>query len=493
MIRKRLLMIPALAVLLSSCSLAPDFMKPDTDVPATFAEDTEGQWKEGAATLAATPRGQWWKIFNDETLDKLQDEALSQNPNLQAIAARVTQARETARIAGASFFPSIDGTMDATRQKPNAVARGMAAGSDLKIENSVHAGLGLAYELDLFGSVLNNSRAAKSDAEAQAAQYESAKLAMQADVAQLYFTLRGLDADIALLQDALKIREDSLAILNKRLEVGAITELDTASAVVDLQTTKSVLQDVMRQRQQGEHALALALGIPPAHFKLVEKPFSAVVPAVPAGLPSALLERRPDIAAAEQNLMAANARIGVARAAFFPSISLTGNGGFQSDTLGDLFKWSSRSWSLGPVVSLPVFHGASVIAGNNRAAAAYDEAVALYRLQVLSAFRDVEDALSLRKALTLQAESQSVAEKAAKRASDLANMRYESGDIGYLEAITARKSALDVERMGVQLQAGQMLAAVQFIRALGGGWDGGINSLMQQDVPAGLAPAKVSP
>lgn len=457
-----------LSLTLASCSLAPKFMLPDTQTPEVFRE-AEGVWKEGQPA-AHLEKGEWWKVFNDDVLNKLQAEALTGNQTLAAMAARVKQARQTARIATSYMFPGVDGTGGATRQKPNAVARGMGGGGDLAIEDSYRLGANLTYELDLFGRVLDSHRAARADAQSAQALFENTKLSMQADIADLYFTARALDADIALLSDTLKIREESLNILKKRLEVGVITELDIAESVVDLETTRSNYQAALQQRKETETALAVILGIPPAHFQLTTKPFDIALPVIPAGLPSQLLERRPDIASAQQNLAAANARIGIARAAFFPVLNLTASGGFEAATLGDLFNWSSRSWALGPLMTVPIFGGGRAVANYKRSKDIYEETVAEYRQQVLVAFKDVEDSLSSMKTLADQSASQQVAEAAAKRAEEIAGKRYESGDVGYLESITARRNALEAQRNGIRIDRNRLVATVRLIRALGGGW-----------------------
>lgn len=466
---KNIFVIATFTVLLAGCSLAPDFMKPEIKTTEVFKEDP-GQWKEGVPS-AHLPRGEWWKVFGDETLDLVMSEAMTGNFDLQAMAARVVQARETARITSSAFFPSLDGDGGATRQKPNAVSRGMAGGSDLAIEDSVRLNAGLSYEIDLFGRVLNSSRAAKSDAAATAEDYKSIELALQAEVAQTYFTLRGLDAEIALLTQTVDLREQSLDVLKKRLAAGSITELDTAQNTVELEVTRTELHEVIQRRKEHEHALAFLLGLAPAQFQLMIKPLTVDVPRIPAGLPSALLERRPDITAAEYKLVAANARIGVAKTAFFPNIALTANGGVEAATLGDLFQWSSRSWSIGPMITLPIFGGGKAIANYHRSQAYYDEAVALYRQAVLAAFRDVEDALSRLKTLDAQRRSQDIAKASADKASSIAELRYDNGDIGYLEAMTAKRSALDAGRYGLQIRTAQLVGTVGLIRSLGGGWD----------------------
>lgn len=472
---RTVLAVLALTTALSGCSLAPDFKLPFIQSSPEFKEslttvDAEkvGTWKV-AEPSAHLDRGAWWLIFKDETLNKLEDDAIAGNPGLQAMAARVQQARAIAEAAGASMFPSVNLDASATRQHINGAAFGTSG--SIATTDIYNANLGLAYELDLFGRVRNTTTAAKADAKSSEELLNSTKLALQADVATLYFTLRSLDTETALLEKALALRTDNMDILNKRLEVGTITALDTAQATVDLETTRSQLQAVTQQRKEAAHALAILLGKAPAEFTLDSASLPKDIPVVPAGVPSDVLQRRPDIASAAATLAAANARIGVARAAFFPSISLTASGGYQSTELGDLFDWSSRAWSIGPQVSLPIFRGGELIANNKRARAVYDESVALYREQVLVAFKDVEDSLSRLKTYADQAKAQATAEEAAHTAQDIASLRYESGDVGYLEDITAKQNALTVERNGIAIQSGRLIETVSLIRAIGGGWD----------------------
>lgn len=469
---KKVLALSLMLMSTAACSLAPDFSLPRTETPAAFKEDLTlqegGSWKVGAPA-AAQERGQWWRIFNDPALDALIAEATANNQDAAAMAARVKQARALAGIARSYQFPTITGDAGVSRRQLGSTGPGVPGGG-FAPDTVYSAGLGLSYELDLFGRVLNGKRAAKADAQSAQENYNSMLLALQADVAQLYFTLRGLDAEIKLVEDTLRLREDSLVILNKRLEVGSITELDVAQSIVDLETTRTELQSAQQRRKESEHALAVLLGKPPAAFTLEKGFLNAAAPVVPAGIPSSVLERRPDITAAQYDLMAANARIGVARASFFPNISLTASGGFESNSLGNLFDWGSRTWALGPLAAIPVFNGGRAFSNNENAKAQYEEAVALYRQQVLVAFKDVEDSLSRLKMLSDQAASQVVAKEAADRAARIAGLRYESGDTGYLEDITAKRNALDVSRFGIQIQAARMAETVALIRALGGGW-----------------------
>jgi outer membrane protein, multidrug efflux system len=484
----------ALGAPLSGCNLAPDFKLPSTVQTESFreAEDLRetGKWKVGTPA-AHLDRGTWWKVFGEKELDRLQEEAAAGNLTVQAMEARVRQSRAAAGQVRAQFFPAIDGNASATRQKPNAVARGMAPGNELAIENSLKSGLTLSYELDLFGRVRNRSKAARAEAENAEAMLQSMRLAMQADVADLYFLLRALDRERGVLSVSVGLREDALKILGKRLEIGTITELDIAEATVDLENTRIQYQDVIQQRKEAEHALAILLGQAPAAFSLKSAELPRRIPLIPAGVPSSVLERRPDISAAQYTLAAENARIGATRAAFFPSLSLTGNGGVESDVLSNLFRWSSRTWAIGPLLTLPVFSGGADFYALDRQKAVYEEAVATYRQTVIEAFRDVENSLSRLRTLSRQAAAQATAERAARRASELAAMRYENGDVGYLEAITARRNALEAQRAGIQIQGERLRETVRLIRAIGGSWDPVVaDTAAVKSVPEGAAEKK---
>ena len=463
------------SLLLASCSLAPDYKTPQVSIPAHFKEeamnpnapvDLKAQWSEAKPEAAAQPRGPWWDMFNDRELSTLISEATNSNQNLVAMAARVEQARQTAVIEGAALFPMINGEAGIQRSLSSAAGTGIPG--PFKPETVYRAGLGLSYELDLFGRVRNTREAAAANTAAVASDFNSMLLTLQSDVAQLYFTMRGQDAEIKLLRQTLALRQDGLKILEKRRDVGTVTDLEVSQNVVDLENTRAALEQLESERSRNENALAVLLGKAPAEFTLAQQPLSAQAPKVPAGLPSTLLERRPDIASAQYSLIAANARIGIARAAFFPSLSLTANGGFASESLGKLFDWSSRTWAIGPLMTLPIFQGGRIVAENDRTKAAYAESVAVYRQQVLVAFQDVEDTLSRLKMRDAQAQSFGRAKVAAERAARIASLRFESGDTGYLEEIEAKQSALAAGRAVIQTQAGKMVDTVQLVRALGG-------------------------
>lgn len=461
-------------------SLRPEFKSPAADVPEGFREaaaelrpEDRGSWKKGEPAEAAA-RGEWWKVFEDPILDGLVAEATRGNPGLQAAAARVRQARAVLGITEADRGVQLSAGAGPISTRPSPASLGLPPGADSPTRTLWRGTAVASYEVDLFGRLKDQSAAARSDVEGAEATLRSVVLALQADVARTYFELREADADRLLILEALRVRESNLTLLQRRFDAGAIGEFDVTRARGDLAATKGELHAADARRSRLDHALAVLVGRPPSRLSLEAgvRPWS--IPAIPPGLPSALLERRPDIVSAQRALMAANARIGVAKAAFFPSLRLTGNAGFESDALGDLFRWSSRTWFLGPfiggLVSVPILDGGRNKAGLERARAAYEEAVGEYRQRVLVAFGDVEDGLSGLRGLSGQSDTTRDAITAARRAAQLARLRYDAGAVTYLEVLEAERFALEAERAGNRVQAARALGTVTLIRALGGGW-----------------------
>ena len=475
------LTIALLSTTVAGCSLAPTLRTPAFEAPAQYKEAAalpaaeRGMWKE-AEPSEHVARGEWWHVFEDETLNALEAQALVANAQLQAAAARLAQARAIVGIARADQLPQVGGGFGPTRQRPSAAAVGLLDGADTSATTVWRAPLYASYEVDLFGRIGDGVDAARSDAESAEASYRSFLLALQADVARLYYDLRATDAELALLRDTLNLREQNADLTQKRYDAGVTSELDVARAKTELATTRSDAIALERRRGEIEHALAVLVGKVPATFDLPMQALEkSAVPRIPAGLPSHLLERRPDVTAAQHSLAAANARIGVARAAFFPVLQLTASGGFESNDLSDLFQWSSRTWLLGPlagtVLSAPIFSGGRNVANLDRTWAAYDESVALYRDAVLNAFADVEDALVGLRVLSAQAQANADAIASARRATAIAQARYSAGAANYLEVIDAQRSQLAIERLTVQIEGARRTATVALIRALGGGWE----------------------
>lgn len=466
------------ALILAGCA-APELRAPQIDVPAAFKESSEptlnaaeaARWKP-AQPAEAQPRGEWWKAFNDATLNQLIDDATAANPSLAAAAARVKQARALAGVAEADRIPSVNADVGGQRGRASAVSLGLPAGTPMPVGTSWQGRLTASYEVDLFGRVASNVSAAQADAAAGEATYRSVLLALQADVAQTYFRLRATDAELALLRDTVRTREENVRINQRRFDIGDIGELDLARAKTELSTTRADAIALERQRAQLEHALSVLLGRPASAFTLPGNPLTdmVAVPGIPAGLPSALLERRPDIAAAQRAMMAANARIGVARSAVFPALRLTGAGGYQSEDLSDLFQWSSRTWLIGALMSLPIIDGGRNRNNILRSEAALEESVAGYRQSVLAAFAEVEDNLAGLRTLAGQAQAIDDAVATARRSTELANKLYAAGRSSYLEVLDAQRNLAAVERIAVQLRGSRATTTVALVRALGGGW-----------------------
>ncbi|MFM0503518.1 efflux transporter outer membrane subunit [Paraburkholderia caffeinilytica] len=487
-------------MVLAGCSLAPTYQRPAVETPPAFKETaapavagaanaptSADEWKV-AQPSEAIPRGEWWTVFGDSTLNDLERRALDSNQNLQAAAARLAESRAIQQTVRAGLFPTVNAGFGPTREKLSAASQLEPDGTDVPSQTLWRAQASASYEVDLFGRVSDSVRAANADAQQSEALLRSVQLALQADVAQNYFNLRELDAEIAVYDQAVKLREDALGLVQRRFNEGEISELDVVRAKSELATARSDEMSAQRSRAASEHSLAVLLGEPPETFSMAANPLTPINVQIPAGLPSALLERRPDIAAAERASAAANARIGVARAAYFPSLSLTGTGGFEAATLGDLFKWSSRAFLLGPLagaaLTVPIFDGGRRKGNLANARATFDEDAANYRQQVLVAFREVEDNLSDLRILKDQTRTQAEAVAASSRAAALSRRQYDEGAVNYLDVIDAERTVLDARRAAVQLSGGQATATVNLIRALGGGW-GDAPAPSQGSSPAG--------
>ncbi|MFM0202862.1 efflux transporter outer membrane subunit [Paraburkholderia fungorum] len=468
-------------LVLAGCSLAPKYEVPSTPTTTTFKEapqqplspEEAGTWKT-AQPSEDVARGEWWKVFEDAKLNDLEQQALDANQNLKAAAARVKEARAMNQAARAGLFPSLDAGFGPTRQRVSAASLFESDGTNVPQQTFWRAQASASYEVDLFGRVASTVDAARADTERSEALFRSVMLALQADVAQNYFALRELDAEAEVFRNAVELRQQALKLVQRRYTEGEITELDLSRAQAELATAQSDAMTVQRLRAASEHSLAVLLGKAPAEFSMAADPISPVNLRVPPGLPSSLLERRPDIAAAERSMASANSRIGVAKAAFFPSLTITGTGGFESATLGDLFKWSSRAFLLGPLagtaLNIPIFDGGRRKGNLANARAVYEEDVANYRQQVLVAFREVEDNLSDMRILEDQTRTQNEAVKASQRAADLSRSQYTEGAVNYLDVIDAERTVLQARRAAVQLQGVQAASTVNLIRALGGGW-----------------------
>jgi multidrug efflux system outer membrane protein len=480
MIRLATRAISILALLtLAACTVGPAYHRPIVDTPVAFKEAYLSP-EQARKWMIAHPseghnRGQWWRIFNDPRLNSLEETALSANHDLQAAAARVKQARALSQGSRSDLFPHIDAGFGPTRQRPSNVSQDLPADADNPPYTTWRAQTTISYEADVFGRVASNIDAAHADEQRTEALFRSVQLALQADVAQAYFQLRKLDADEALYRKTVALRSDAVQQMRHRYAAGAISELNVARASTELASAQSQAMRIARRRAEAEHALAILLGKPPADFTFSSKPLEPVDIDVPAGMPSSLLQRRPDIAAAERAMAAANARVGVAKSAFFPRVQLTGAFGYESSELGDLFQWSSRTFLLGPIMgtimSLPIFDGGRNQAHLDQARARYEEQVANYRQAVLVAFKEVEDSLANLRILGKQTQVQDQAVQAASRAAHMLHTQYREGSISYLNVIDGDRVLLQQQRASVELDAQQIHSTIALIRALGGGWN----------------------
>lgn len=451
------------ALLLAGCVTAPAIDPAALPgAPVTFKEG-DGRWNAQAAVAAPQLRGAWWQAFADPVLDGLVERAAAANNSVQVAAARVVQARALLRAADADRLPQVGAGAGVSRATD--AANGNRPGTLLSV------GATLSYELDLVGRLQGASRAAALDAQASEALLRNARLLVQADVAQTYLALRAADEERALVRDTVAAYRDTLGLIERRYSAGDVAELDVVRVRAQVAATESEALALDRRRAELEHALAVLVGAAASDFRVEPADWRTALPLIPAGVPSTVLTRRPDVAAAQHAMQAAQQRVGIAQAAWFPELALTASGGYASPELSDLFKAGARTWGIGALLSLPIFDGGRREAGVQRAGAELDAALAGYREQVLVAFRDVEDQLSALRLLAEQAEAQSRAVAAAGRATLLSGSRYRNGLVSQLDLLDAQRSELANRRQALQVKAAQYQATVGLVRALGGGWE----------------------
>lgn len=463
-------------VALSGCTVGPDFKQPD----APSAES----WKNAETpTESSTLPKDWWTLFDDDTLTQLVTQSLSDNLDLQVALARVEQARATARQTEADLYPTITGGASGIRQRfsGNRPVAPNASG-DAYTASTYSIPFDLSYEIDVWGRVRRSFESANAAAQASELDRDGVYLTVTGEVARTYFMLRSLDAEEQVLIEGVDLRKTAVDIIQGRFDAGVGNEVDLSRAQTELATTEADLRGVRRQRAAVENAIAVLCGQSPSTFTLPHDPVQAKHVDVPAGLPSDLLKRRPDIAAAIARMHEANAQIGVATAAFYPTFSLTGTAGFVSADLDSVLDASSRVWSLGPRVTFPIFEGGRNEARLRETEAIYREREASYRQTLLVAFREVEDSLSALAQLKDEIEFQSRAQNSADRTYELSGGRYRQGLVTYLEVVDAARSQLDARRARIQLQGLQAESTVLLIKALGGGWQAESSSAEQADV-----------
>ena len=454
----------AASAVASVFTVGPDYKRPDApDAPI---------YRDATAQTAPAVSPDWWRTFNDPALNELETRALAANQDLRAALARVQQARAVAGVARADYLPSLSVDPSVSRDRTSRTLDNPLPVTPSTIHRLP---LDLTWELDLFGRVRRLNESTRAELAAAGATFEAARLSLTAEVATTHFTLRALDRELRVVNSTADLRRDALKLVQSRLNSGTANDLDLARAETELATTEADAASLAIRRSATQNALAVLLGEPAPSFNSSDSgsslsALSSQLPQVPAGLPSALLSRRPDIVAAERQLAAANARIGVAKAAFFPAISLTGSAGYASADISNLFNSDSRLWSIGPSLYLPIFQGGRNRANLANARAVFEENIAQYRQSVLIAFREVQDALTASRLLVDQSAAQSRAVASARRGAELAQKRYDAGYVSYLEVVDAQRTALDVERADAQLAGQRWVTEIALIKALGGGW-----------------------
>ena len=465
----RSLMVCVTAALLGACSLAPKYDPPAPPAVTSFKE--VGDWLP-AQPADVQARGQWWAVFGDPKLNELEKQLDVANPDLQAAVARFEQARAIANRARSDEFPTLGAGAAAKRARSsgNAPLSALLRGAPTT-QNDFVTSLDLNWEIDVFGRIRNAAAAARAQAQGSAADAAAVQLSLQAELASDYFTLRGDDTTGQLLEDTIKVYDRAYQLTNNRYQEGISAATDVDQADTQRQSARAQLSSVRRERAQLEHAIAVLLGQVPSAFTLEPAQLASGVPPIDSGLPSALLQRRPDVASAERAMAAANAQIGVARAAWFPVFSLAGAAGFESVLASSWVKAPSRFWSVGPSAQVPLLDFGARSAVNLQARAAYDEAVANYRKTTLTAYQEVEDNLAALHHLADELKADEAASASAQSSANHADKRYDAGVADYVEVTTTHTAALQEQRDAISARVAQLNAAVALVRATGGGWN----------------------
>ncbi len=465
---KTILSLMALA-LLGACTVGPNYVRPTADTPAAFKE-MEG-WKT-AQPRDQELRGKWWETYNDPLLNELEERVSVSNQNLAQAAAQFRQARALVQSARAGYLPTASANASATRsQSPSGFIGQNQNLNSHGPSTSYSLSLDAVWEADLWGRVRRTVESNAAGAQASAADLEALRLSVQAELAQNYFQVRALDAQKQLFDDTIVAYQRSLTLTQNQYSAGVAAKVDVIQAQTQLKTTQAQALDIGVQRAQLEHAIALLIGKPASTYSLAVVPLTAAPPPLPVGIPSGLLERRPDIAAAERRMASANAQIGVAEAAYYPSLTLSASGGFQSSSYSNWLTAPSRFWSLGPALAQTLFDGGLRRAQTDQAIAAYDANVAVYRQTVLTGFQEVEDNLAALRILAEEAAVQDEAVQNARQSVALTTNQYKAGIVSYLNVVTVQATALANERTAVDVLNRRLAASVLLIKALGGGWN----------------------
>jgi outer membrane protein, multidrug efflux system len=465
-------------VLAGGCTVGPNYHRPTASVPAKW--DVAEPWRE-SAPKDAFPKGEWWSVFHDDQLNNLEQQALDANQTIKVSVARLEQARATAAVQVATQFPSLSVAPQAQRQRisgnrpPNSTVPVTSAVT----QNSYSLPFTAGYEVDLFGQRRRSIEAAQASYQANAADLENVRLVITAELAGDYFTLRQLDSELVILNRTVETLQKGLQLVDSRHKGGVASGLDVAQEETLLNTTQTQAILLQQQRKQSEDAIAVLIGKPAPDFHLAPSEFKDPPPTLNAGLPSDLLERRPDVAESERQMAAANAQIGVARAAYFPSLNLFANGGWQSADIAKLLNVQSTFWAVGANVAESIFTGGARRAQVQFAKAGYDASVASYRDAVLNAFREVQDDVTGLTVLEQANESQQRAVDAARRTLDIASSRYVGGLVSYLDVVNAQQNLLNNEQELAVIHGQRLVTSVLLIKALGGGWDASSLSIVQ--------------
>jgi len=476
LMKTAILVLSALAVLalINGCNLAPVYHKPSVQTPPTFKE-TNG-WKL-AQPSDGVIKGKWWEMFNDPQLNALEEQVAISNQTVVAALENFLAARALVKEARSAYYPTVSVDPSATKSHSALTGTGSSASTNVIIGSSggnfstFTLPADASWEPDLWGAIRNTVRTDAYTAQADAATLENMKLTAQAELAVDYYELRSQDKMIQLFSDAVKAYRQSLDLTTTLFQTGIDSELNAAQADALLQTTLAQATALEIQRAQYEHAIALLVGQPASIFSIQPASIPLHLPAIPVGVPSALLERRPDVASAERTVAAANAQIGVTRAAYFPTLTITGSAGYESTSVSSLLTPPSFFWAVGATLSETIFDAGKRYAANEQAWAAYRSTVATYRQTVLTAFQQVEDNLAALRVLTSETQQQDVAIKASQKNLDLSMEQYRLGIASYLNVITAQESLLGNQQTAVTVEMQQMVDSVQLIMALGGGWD----------------------
>jgi NodT family efflux transporter outer membrane factor (OMF) lipoprotein len=455
----------SLFALLAGCMVGPDYRRPEAEVPAAFKE--AGDWKL-AQPRDDAKRGRWWEDFGDPQLNALIEQVEISNQNVLAAEARFRQARALVSSSRAALYPALNGSVSITRSRsPTGVIGGTTAG---RILTNRSAGLDASWEPDVWGRVRRAVESNEANALASAADLAAARLSAQAELASDYFQLRILDAQKQLIEDTVAAFQKSLDLTMNRYDAGVAAKVDVVQAQTQLKSAQADAIDLGVQRAQLEHAIAVLIGKPPAALSLARAPLAVSMPLIPVGLPSELLERRPDIASAERHVAAANAQIGVAKAAYFPSLTLSASGGFRSTDAAQWFTLPSRFWSIGPALAQSIFDAGLRRAQTEQAIAAYDATVAEYRQTVLAGFQEVEDNLAALRILEEEAIVQEDVVRAARESVTLTLNQYKAGTVSFLNVAIVQTTLLNSERTAVGILGRRLVAAATLVKALGGGW-----------------------